>query len=118
MFRGQMDLLKEFIVCFTLDSDVKWGKIRKNSNMKKDDILQEVLQKVKHSKYLIIKSENREHIINTSKIRYIRILDDNQEPHLKENEMLKSLNRFFYFSRTIKGMVHTKIPLIHENMGR
>ena len=74
-----MDLLKEFSVCFTLDSDVKRGKIRKKSNQKKDDILQEVLQKVKRCNYFMIKSENREHIINTSKIRYIRILDDNQD---------------------------------------
>ena len=78
MFRGKMALLKEISVCFTLDSDVKWGKIRKKSNQKKDDILQEVLQKVKRCNYLMIKSENREHIINTSKIRYIRILDDNK----------------------------------------
>ncbi len=89
MFRGKMDLLKEFSVCYTLESDVKWGKIRKKSNMKKDDILQEVLQKVKRCKYFMIKSENRNHIINTSKIRYIRILDDNQDRYLIENEMLK-----------------------------
>jgi hypothetical protein len=84
-----MGLLKEFSVCFTLDLDVKWGKIRKKSNQKKDDILQEVLQKVKRCKYLMIKSENRNYIINTSKIRYIRILDDNQDSHCIENEMLK-----------------------------
>jgi hypothetical protein len=89
MFRGKLDLLKEFTVCFTLDSGVKMGKIRNKSNKKKDDILQEVLQKVKCCKYFIIKSENRGHIINTSKIRYIRILDDNQDPHCIENEMLK-----------------------------
>jgi hypothetical protein len=77
--KGKMDLLKEFSICYTLDSDVKWGKIRKASSMKKDDILQEVLQKVESCKYFIIKSENQNHIINTSKIRYIRILDDNQD---------------------------------------
>ena len=84
-----MDLLKEFSVCFTLDSDVKMGKIRKKSNLKKDDILQEVLQKVKRCKYFIIKNENQKYIINTSKIRYIRILEDHQEPYLIENERLK-----------------------------
>lgn len=89
MFRGKMDLLKEFTVCFTLDSGVKWGKIRNKSNKEKDDILQEVLQKVERCKYFIIKSGNRDHIINTSKIRYIRILDDKQDPDCIENEMLK-----------------------------
>ena len=84
-----MDLLKEFSVCFTLDSDIKWGKIRKRCDKKKGDILQEILQKVKRCHYFIIKSDNRAQIINTAKIRYIRILDDNQDLHLKENEMLK-----------------------------
>ena len=62
-----MGLLKDLSVCFTLDLHVKWGEIRKKSNQKKDDILQEVLQKVKCCKYLMIKSENRNDIINTSK---------------------------------------------------
>ena len=84
-----MGLLKEFSICFTLESGVKWGKISKTSNQKKDDILQEVLQKVKRCNYFMIKSGNRDHVINTSKIRYIRILDDNQDPHCIENEMLK-----------------------------
>jgi hypothetical protein len=84
-----MDLLKEFSVRFTLDSGVKMGKIRKRCDKKKGDILQEILQKVKRCQYFIIKSDNRAQIINTAKIRYIRILDNNQDLHLKENERLK-----------------------------
>ena len=84
-----MDLLKEFSVCFTLDSGVKMGKIRKRCDNRKGDILQEILQKVKRCQYFIIKSNNRAQIINTAKIRYIRILDNNQDLHLKENERLK-----------------------------
>ena len=70
-----MNLLKEFSVCYILDSDVKWGKITKKSSMNKEDILQEMLKKVERCKYFMIKSENQNHIILTSKIRYIRILD-------------------------------------------
>jgi hypothetical protein len=69
-------LLKEFSVCYTLDNDVKWGKIRKGSSIQKEDILQELLKKLDYCKYFIIKGENKNHIINTSKIRYIRIFDD------------------------------------------
>lgn len=85
--KGKMDLLKEFSICYTLDSDVKWGKIRKRSSMNKEAILQEVLQKVERCKYFMIKSENHKQIINTSKIRYIRILEENQQSYVIEHEI-------------------------------
>lgn len=69
-----MALLKEFSICYTLDSDVKWGKVRKKSSMDKKDILQELLKKAERCRFFMIKSENRNHIIPTYKIRYIRIL--------------------------------------------
>jgi hypothetical protein len=69
-------VLKEFSVCYTLDSDVKWVKIRRGPSMKKDDILQDLFKKMERCRYFMIKSENQNHIINTSKIRYIRIFDE------------------------------------------
>jgi hypothetical protein len=54
------------------------GKIRKDPVIQKEDVLQEVLKRVGYCKYFIIKSENQIHIINTSKIRYIRIFDENK----------------------------------------
>ncbi|MCQ6275540.1 hypothetical protein JMM81_11285 [Bacillus sp. V3B] len=82
-------MLKEFSVCYTLESDVKWGKIRKKSSMNKEDILEEVLKKVDRCRYFMIKNENHHHIISTSKIRYIRILDEHQKPYVIENKMLQ-----------------------------
>lgn len=77
-FKGKIDLLKEFSVCYTLDTDVKWGRIRKGPGIQKEDVLKEVLKKVGYCKYFIIKGENQNHIINTSKIRYIRIFDEDK----------------------------------------
>lgn len=75
-FKGKINLLKEFHVCYTLDADVKWEKIKKGLISKKEDVLQEVLKKMEHCEYFIVKSESKHHIINTSLIRYIRIFDE------------------------------------------
>lgn len=68
-------MLKEFNVCYTLDSDVKWEKIRTGLSSKKDDVLQEVLKRMEYCEYFIVKSESNDHIIHTTLIRYIRIYD-------------------------------------------
>ena len=77
-FKGKINLLKEFYVCYTLDADVKWEKIKKGLSIKKEDVLQEVLKRMEHCEYFIVKSESKHHIINTSLIRYIRIFDGNK----------------------------------------
>ncbi|MCS0672450.1 hypothetical protein [Cytobacillus firmus] len=70
--------MKEFNVCYTLDADIKFEKIKKETSFRKEDVLKELFKKVERYKYFIIKSENKNHIIRTSKIRYIRILDKNE----------------------------------------
>jgi hypothetical protein len=73
---GKLKLFKEFRVCYTLDGDVKWGNIRQKSSIKKDDVLQEILKKIERCDFFIVKSDNNYVIINTSKVRYIRIFDE------------------------------------------
>lgn len=68
-------MLKEFTVCYTLETDVKWEKVIKKPNIKNEDVLQEVLERVGNRKYLIAKTDEGTQLINTSSIRYVRIFD-------------------------------------------
>ncbi|WP_078412033.1 hypothetical protein [Priestia abyssalis] len=67
--------MKEFTVCYTLDSDVKWERVIKKPNINTEDVLQEVLKRIKNRKYLIAKTDKGSRIINTASIRYVRIFD-------------------------------------------
>lgn len=93
MFRaieGKLKLFKEFRVCYTLEGDVKWGNIRQKSR-KKDDVLQKILKKIERCDFLIVKSDNNYFIINTSKVRYIRIFDKKDIKVLQTIKLLKTL---------------------------
>lgn len=68
-------MLKEFTVCYTLETDVKWEKVIKKPNIKTEDVLQEVLERIENRKYLIAKTDKGSQLINTSSIRYVRIFD-------------------------------------------
>ncbi|MGM0878783.1 MAG: hypothetical protein ACQEWV_29950 [Bacillota bacterium] len=78
-------MLKEFSVCYTLDADVKWENI-KGSGIKKDDVLQDMLKRIEQCEYFIVKSENKDFIINTSKVRYIRIFDEKDNLTMMDSE--------------------------------
>jgi hypothetical protein len=54
---------------------VKWEKVIKKPNIKTEDVLQEVLERVENRKYLIAKTDKGTQLINTSSIRYVRIFD-------------------------------------------
>ncbi|KKI90546.1 hypothetical protein WQ54_21690 [Bacillus sp. SA1-12] len=69
-------MLKEFRVCYTLDDDIKWGKISKTSSIQKDDVLQEILKRIERCDFFIVKGDSNPFILNTSKVRYIRIFDE------------------------------------------
>ena len=62
-------------MCYTLETDVKWEKVIKKPNIKTEDVLQEVLERVENRKYLIAKTDKGSRLINTSSIRYVRIFD-------------------------------------------
>lgn len=66
--------LKEYIVCYTLDHDIKRVKILKDQEVKKEEIKQEVLDKVLQHSYIVANCEQGDYRINSSSIRYIRVL--------------------------------------------
>ncbi|MEI4832135.1 hypothetical protein WAX78_22375 [Bacillus sp. FJAT-53711] len=68
--------MKEFTVCYTLDNDIKKEKIIKGLDAKREEVIQEVLEKVKHDKFFIAKSDEGDYIINSYLVRYIRVIDE------------------------------------------
>lgn len=65
--------MKEFIVLYTLENDVKREKIVKELSVEKEEVFQEVLGKIEKNHYLIVKDDQEDFLINTSQIRYIRV---------------------------------------------
>jgi hypothetical protein len=68
--------LKNFIVCYTLENDIKREKIIKGPDVKKEDVLQDALDKIVRSDYFIAKTDQGEYRINSSLIRYIQVLHE------------------------------------------
>lgn len=68
--------MKEYIVSYTLDNDIKREKIIKGLDVKKEEIVQEVLKKIDQNKYFIVKSDDGDYMINSSLIRYIQVLQE------------------------------------------
>lgn len=70
--------MREFVVCYTLENDIKREKIRKEPDVKKEEVVQEILEKIKQRKYLNVKGCQGDYWIKTSLIRYIRVLSEKQ----------------------------------------
>lgn len=68
--------MKEFVVCYTLENEIKREKIIKEMDVKKEEVVQEILEKIAKQSYYIAKGEKGNYWINSSLIRYIRVLDE------------------------------------------
>jgi hypothetical protein len=66
----------EFTVCYTLENDIKREMIRKEQHVKKEVVVQEILEKINERKYFNIENNNENFWINTSLIRYIRVMPE------------------------------------------
>ncbi|WP_028401779.1 hypothetical protein [Ectobacillus panaciterrae] len=70
--------MKEFTVCYTLDNDIKWEKIIKGLDSKREEVVQEIVEKMEHSKFFIVKSDEGDYIINSSLVRYVRVVEEKE----------------------------------------
>jgi hypothetical protein len=68
--------LKEFVVCYTLENEIRREKIIKDWDAKKEEVVQEILNKIAKQSYYIAKGEHGNYWINSSSIRYIRVMDE------------------------------------------
>ena len=65
--------MKEYIVCYIYDNEIKREKIIKELNVHKTDIIQEILEKISQHKYFILKDGQGDNLINSSLVRYIKV---------------------------------------------
>ncbi|WP_028401436.1 hypothetical protein [Ectobacillus panaciterrae] len=70
--------MKEFTVCYTLDNDIKREKIIKELDVKNEEVIQEVLEKMERSKYFIITTDEGDYIIDSSLVRYVSIVEEKE----------------------------------------
>jgi hypothetical protein len=67
--------VKEFVICYTLESDIKRERIIKESNVRKEEVFQEILEKIEKRKCFLAKGHTGECWINSSLIRFIRVIE-------------------------------------------
>ncbi len=68
--------LKEFIVCYTLDNEIKKETIIKGLDVNKEEIVQEVLERMEHSPFCIVENREENSIIDSSLVRYVRVIKE------------------------------------------
>ncbi|WML53588.1 hypothetical protein RCG17_02595 [Neobacillus sp. PS3-12] len=68
--------MKEFVVCYTLENEIRREKIIKEMDVKKEEVVQEILDKVANQSYYFAKGEQGVYWIDSSSIRYIRVMDE------------------------------------------
>jgi len=67
--------LKEYTICYTFDNEIIIEKLFKESNVKKEDVEQELVEKMNQNKYLIVKNDQGTFKIDSSLVRFVRIID-------------------------------------------
>ncbi|MDQ6601051.1 hypothetical protein [Bacillus salipaludis] len=68
--------MKEFTVCYTLDNNIKTEKLIKELDVKKEDVEQEVIEKLLRYNYFIVKDDQGLFMINSYLIRYVRVINE------------------------------------------
>jgi hypothetical protein len=68
--------LKEFTVCYTFDNDIITEKMIKELDVKKENVEQEVFEKMDHCKYFIVKNDQGYYMINSHLVRYVRVINE------------------------------------------
>jgi hypothetical protein len=66
--------VKEYIVCYTLENEIKQERIVKEQEVKRNEVIQEILEKILAQNSFIAKSDQGDYRINSSSVRYIRVL--------------------------------------------
>ena len=77
--------MKEFIVCYTLEDDIKRERIMKEADISKEQVIQEIVEKIEQRKYFLTKGDHGDYWINRFSIRYIGVheKDDPKFNHIK-----------------------------------
>ena len=63
----------EFTVCYTFENDIIIEKITKESDAQKEDVEQEIIEKMERYKYFIVENEQGRYLVNPYLVRYVRV---------------------------------------------
>lgn len=73
--KGRLNV-KEFTVCYTLDNDIKKEKIIKGIDVNKEEIVQEILERLEESQFFMLANHEGDSIIDSSLVRYVRVINE------------------------------------------
>lgn len=68
--------MKEFTVCYTFDHEIITEKIIKGLDVKKEDLEREIVEMMDRNKYIIVKNNEGNYVINSYLVRYVRIMNE------------------------------------------
>lgn len=71
--------MKEFIVCYTLEDDIKRERIIKEADISKEQVIQEIVNKIEQRKYFLANGDQGKYWINRSAIRYIGVHENDEQ---------------------------------------
>jgi hypothetical protein len=66
--------MKEYIVYYTLENAVKQERIIKDQEVKRNEIIQEILDKIMNQNAFMATSEQGDDWIDSSTVRYVRVV--------------------------------------------
>jgi hypothetical protein len=68
--------MKEFTVCYTFDHEIITEKIIKGLDVNKEDLEREIVEMMDRNKYIIVKNNEGNYVINSYLVRYVRIINE------------------------------------------
>ena len=68
--------MKEFTICYTCDNEIITEKMIKELDVKREDVEQEVIEKMDCKKYVIVKNGQMDYMVNSYLVRYVRIINE------------------------------------------
>ncbi|WP_338472683.1 hypothetical protein R4Z10_08105 [Niallia sp. XMNu-256] len=69
--------LKEFTVCYTFDHEIITEKIIKELDVTREEVEQEVIEKMDNNRYFIVKNHQKgNYRIDSSLVRYVQIINE------------------------------------------
>ncbi|GHH98684.1 hypothetical protein AM1BK_22270 [Neobacillus kokaensis] len=70
--------MKKFVVCYTLENNIIREKIITAPHMGKEEVIQEIIEKIDRRKYFLVKGDHGDYCINPSLIRYIQVHENDR----------------------------------------
>ncbi|MDR7002134.1 hypothetical protein [Neobacillus niacini] len=68
--------MKEFTVCYTFDHEIITEKVVKELDVRKEEVEQEIIERMERYKFFNVKNDNGNYVINSYLVRYVRIINE------------------------------------------